>query len=153
MKTIRSYIVKALYPICSEEVQILLDQMRNHPDKFLSIIEDVPYRNDSPWAKALSHGKNFERWEYHALTAELRNLKIRHAKQLILEGLFESGQRAEARESTLNMFDSILKTATQGKSTTPSKIVMSKHQLDAAKLYMEKEAQKKTMTMSTKGRR
>lgn len=86
---IRTYIVKALYPICSDEVQILIDQMQNSPSKFTEMFDDTYHSSHSshPWAKALVKG-NFELIDHVALRQQLMLLKNVHAKQLILEGLF-----------------------------------------------------------------
>lgn len=143
MKNLRTYIVKALYPMCSEEVQILIDQMQNNSDKFTELFDDVPYRRDDPWAKAL-RGGSFELIDSVALRQQLKLLKGKYAKQLILEGLLKPNKIEETRESTLNMFDSILKTATQGKSTQPTTIRMSKAQYDVAKKLADAENAKRT---------
>lgn len=140
---IRTYIVKALYPMCSQEVQILIDQMQNNSDKFVEIIEDTPYRTASPWARALQRG-NFELIDHVALRQQLKLLKGKHAKQLILEGLLEATEVAQNRDANLNMFDSILKTATAGKSSQPTTIRMSKTQYDIAKKLADAENAKRT---------
>ena len=128
---LRTYIVKALYPLCSDEVQILLDQMQNNSDKFAQIFEGAPYRTENPWYRAMQSG-NFELIDYLALRQQLRLLKNKYAKQMILEGLLESNQQAENREANLNMFDSV--------TGAPSKIRMNRAQIDIAKKFMEAEA-------------
>lgn len=139
MKNLRTYIVKALYPMCSEEVQILIDQMQNNSDKFTELFDDVPYRRDDPWAKAL-RGGSFELIDSVALRQQLKLLKGKYAKQLILEGLLKPNNIEEKREATLNMFDSILKTATQGKSSQPTKLVIPPEQLKAMKQMADSHA-------------
>lgn len=129
--------------MCSDEVQILLDQMQNNPDKFMEMFDDIPYRRDNPWFRAMQSG-NFELIDHVALRQQLKLLKGKFAKQLILEGLFETNERTENREDNLNMFDSILKTATQGKSSQPTTIRMSKTQYDIAKKLADAENAKRT---------
>lgn len=140
---LRTYIVKALYPLCSNEVQILLDQMQNKPDKFTEMFDDIPYRRDNPWFRAMQSG-NFELIDHIALRQQLKLLKGKYAKQLILEGLLEATEVAQNRDANLNMFDSILKTATQGKSSQPTTIRMSKAQYDVAKKLADAENAKRT---------
>ena len=137
MNKLREVAVKMLYPICSDEVKILIDQMRNNPDRFVEIIEDRPYMSTNPWSKAMGHGRNFELWEYQALKLELRNIKIRYAKQLILEGLMEANERESNRTETKTMYDSIAeqikaKYVSEG-HTTASKIIASQHQMEVLK--------------------
>lgn len=143
MNKVRSLVVKALYPLCSDEVKILIDQMRSNPDRFLEIVDSdsMPYHVSNPWAKALGHGRNFEPWEYHALKTQLRNLKIYRAKQLILEGLMEATEREANRSENKNMFDSIADQL-KNKYTTaatfhPTKIVASQNQIEALKKAYE----------------
>lgn len=126
---LRTYIVKALYPLCSDEVQILLDQMQNNPSKFTEIAERLNLTH--PWARVL-RDDNFEMIDHITLRQQLKLLKIKLSKQMILEGLLESNQQAENREANLNMFDSI--------TAAPSKIRMNRAQIDIAKKFMEAEA-------------
>lgn len=138
---IRKLIVKSLYPICSDEVQILIDQMQNSPDKFVEMFDTPPYRIESPWFRAMQSG-NFELIDHVALRQQLKLLKVKYAKQLILEGLIETSERTENREANLNMFDSIGKTATTGASLQPTKIHMTKAQYDIAKKFAGAEFKK-----------
>jgi len=140
---LRTYIVKALYPLCSDEVQIFIDQMKTHPDKFIDIFKERLYSNSSnPWAAAI-HSGGFELIDRIVVKQQIKLLQNVHAKQLILEGLLQAKEYAKNREANLNMFDSILKTAET--SSQSSKIVMSKHQLDAATLLIEKETAKQKL--------
>jgi Tfp pilus assembly protein PilN len=124
---IRKLIVKGLYPLCSSEVQILLEQMQTKPDKFEAMFESMPYRVDhNPWLKALSND-NFELIDHVALRQQLKLLKTAYAKQLILEGLLDSNERTENRQANLNMFDSI-----KNAPTLPSKIHLSREQIEIA---------------------
>lgn len=152
---LRTYIVKALYPICSNEVQILIDQMRNSPDKFTELMEDMPYRTSSPWARALNRGNHFELIDTIAIKQQSKLMKNALAKQLILEGLFESSQRAEAKGTNNNFFDSIKDTSYTQDAQPLSNVRMNKAQYDIARKFADADAlaQKKTMKMQTKGRR
>ena len=152
---LRTYIVKALYPICSNEVQILIDQMRNSPDKFTELMEDMPYRTSSPWARALNRGNHFELIDTIAIKQQSKLMKNALAKQLILEGLFESSQRAEAKGTNNNFFDSIKDTSYTQDAQPLSNVRMNKAQYDIARKFSDADAlaQKKTMKMQTKGRR
>ena len=96
---IRKLIVKGLYPICSDEVQILIDQMQNNPDKFTQLFDSAPYRTESPWYRAMQSG-NFELIDHVALRQQLKLLKINYAKQLILEGLMEKPEVSETPLTT-----------------------------------------------------
>lgn len=145
MNKVRSLVVKALYPLCSDEVKILIDQMRSNPDRFLEIVDtdNMPYHVTNPWAKALGHGRNFEPWEYQALKAQLRNLKIYRAKQLILEGLMEANEREANRNENKTMYDSIAeqvkahhKHAAQN-NLAPTKLYASQNQIEALKKAYE----------------
>jgi hypothetical protein len=132
--------------------------MRNSPDKFTELMEDMPYRTSSPWARALNRGNHFELIDTIAIKQQSKLMKNALAKQLILEGLFESSQRAEAKGTNNNFFDSIKDTSyTQVAQPLvnegPTKILMSNTQYDLAKQYAEAYAQKKTIKMNTKGRR
>ena len=148
---LRKLIVKSLYPMCSDEVQILLDQMQNSPDKFVEMFDTPPYRIENPWYRAMQSG-NFELIDHVALRQQLKLLKVKYAKQLILEGLLEANELASNRDANLDMFDSLIQTATKGASSQPTKIHMNKAQYDIAKKLVDAEASKKTMKMQTKAR-
>jgi len=134
---IRKLIVKGLYPICSDEVQILIDQMQNNPDKFTQLFDSAPYRTESPWYRAMQSG-NFELIDHVALRQQLKLLKIKYAKQLILEGLL-------APVETPSKLDMILKdwTDEQPIKAQPSKIHINKTQYDIAKKFADAEAKQK----------
>lgn len=136
---IRTYIVKALYPLCSDEVQILLDQMQNNPDKFTQVFDNAPYRNENPWYRAMQSG-NFELIDHVALRQQLRLLKNKYAKQLILEGLL-------APVEIPSKLDVLLKDWTDGEpvKSQPSKIHMNKAQYDIAKKFADSEAAKQQL--------
>jgi hypothetical protein len=125
--------------------------MQNNPDKFIEMFDTPPYRIESPWFRAMQSG-NFELIDHVALRQQLKLLKVKYAKQLILEGLIETSERAETRQSNLDMFDSLIQTATKGASSQPTKIHMTKAQYDIAKKLVDAEASKKTMKMQTKAR-
>lgn len=149
---LRTYIVKGLYPLCSNEVQILLDQMQNNPEKFTQMFDTPVYRTESPWYKAMQSG-NFELIDHVALRQQLKLLKVKFAKQLILEGLME---KPEVNEGTTFFGDSLVqhinahKQVVSGSTTaptwganTPSKLYVSQDQLKAAKAFMDKETRVK----------
>jgi hypothetical protein len=145
---LRTYIVKALYPLCSDEVQILLDQMQNNPDKFTQVFDNAPYRNENPWYRAMQSG-NFELIDHVALRQQIKLLKVKYAKQLILEGLLApTTQHAESGKtfSGSNLAD-IIKNWTDGEpfpeKSQPSKIHMNKAQYDIAKKFADAEAKQK----------
>jgi ribosome-associated protein YbcJ (S4-like RNA binding protein) len=143
---IRKLVVKGLYPLCSSEVQILLDQMQNKPDKFSEIFDDVPYRTRHPWARALSRD-NFELLDHIALRQQLKLMKTAYAKQLILEGLLEVNESEDNRNG-IRMFDSLVDSVSLGqarKASAPTKIAMSQVQLKAAMAVMEKETAKRAV--------
>jgi hypothetical protein len=139
---IRTYIVKALYPLCSDEVQILIDQMQSNPSKFTEIFED--YRPAHPWARALASG-NFEMIDHITLRQQLKLIKGVYAKQLILEGLLVAPKHADSFSSE-SMGD-ILKRWTEDQSvkSQPSKIHMNKAQYDIAKKFADSEAAKQKL--------
>ena len=146
---IRTYIVKALYPLCSNEVQILIDQMQNNPDKFTQIFDSAPYRTESPWYRAMQSG-NFELIDHVALRQQLRLLKNKYAKQLILEGLLVPTQLDENRNNfTGASLTQLLKDWTDGEpfpeKSQPSKIHMNKAQYDIAKKFADSEAAKQKL--------
>ena len=97
---LRTLIVKGLYPVCSDEVQILIDQMQNNPEKFIEMFDIPSYRAESPWHKAMQSG-NFELIDHVALRQQLKLLKINYAKQLILEGLIETKEIDTASNTML----------------------------------------------------
>jgi len=138
---IRKLIVKGLYPICSSEVQILLDQMQNNPDKFTSLFDDMPYRASSPWARALSRD-NFELIDHVALRQQLKLMKTTYAKQLILEGLFEAKETESNSESNRTFFESAVPA---NNPSAPTKIVMSQTQIKAAIAAVERETAKRAV--------
>ena len=124
--------------MCSDEVQILLDQMQNNPSKFASLFAEsnrVPH----PWAKALGNG-NFELIDHVALRQQLKLLKGAYAKQLILEGLL-------APVDMPTKIDVLLKEWSDGEpfpeKSQPSKIHMNKAQYDIAKKFADAEVKQK----------
>jgi len=141
---LRTYIVKALYPLCSDEVQILLDQMQNNPDKFTQVFDNAPYRNENPWYRAMQSG-NFELIDHVALRQQIKLLKVKYAKQLILEGLLVPTQHAESFSSA--GMAKIIKDWTDGEpfpeKSQPSKIHINKAQYDIAKKFADAEAKQK----------
>lgn len=141
---IRTYIVKALYPLCSDEVQILIDQMQSNPDKFREMFDD--YRPAHPWARALASG-NFEMIDHITLRQQLKLIKGVYAKQLILEGLLVPTQQTESGSSYSSpSMAKIIKEWTNDQiQATPSKIHMSKAQYDATKKFADSEAAKQKL--------
>lgn len=141
---IRTYIVKALYPLCSDEVQILIDQMQSSPSKFTEIFED--YRPAHPWARALASG-NFEMIDHITLRQQLKLIKGVYAKQLILEGLLVPAQHTESGSSYSSpSMAKIIKEWTNDQiQATPSKIHMNKAQYDIAKKFADSEAAKQKL--------
>jgi hypothetical protein len=140
---IRNLVVKGLYPLCSSEVQILLDQMQNKPDKFAEIFDDAPYRVSHPWARALSRD-NFELIDHIALRQQLKLMKTAYAKQLILEGLLEANDAESTRESNRTFFDSIVSNGNIGRAPVkaegqPTKIAMSQENIKTAIALAGKE--------------
>lgn len=137
---LRTLIVKALYPLCSDEVQILIDQMQTSPSKFAELFGE--YRPSHPWARALEKG-NFELIDHVALRQQLKLLKGEFAKQLILEGLLIP----PVREDKTNFFGDSLVSAlrTAQAPATPSKIHMNKAQYDIAKKFADSEAAKQKL--------
>lgn len=148
---LRTYIVKALYPLCSDEVQIFIDQMKTHPDKFIDIFKERLYSNSlNPWAAAI-HSGGFELIDRIVIKQQVKLLRNGYSKQLILEGLLQVTPPAE--HTTTFFGDSLVEAITSAQlQPTPSKIHVSQHQLDAARLLIEKAAQKKTMKMAAKAR-
>jgi hypothetical protein len=141
---IRTYIVKALYPLCSDEVQILIDQMQSNPSKFTEIFED--YRPAHPWARALASG-NFEMIDHITLRQQLKLIKGVYAKQLILEGLLVPTQQTESGSSYSGVgMGKLIKQWTEDQlQATPSKIHMNKAQYDIAKKFADSEAAKQKL--------
>jgi hypothetical protein len=141
---IRTYIVKALYPLCSDEVQILIDQMQSSPSKFTEIFED--YRPAHPWARALASG-NFEMIDHITLRQQLKLIKGVYAKQLILEGLLVPTQQTESGSSYSGVgMGKLIKQWTEDQlQATPSKIHMNKAQYDIAKKFADSEAAKQKL--------
>ena len=141
---IRTYIVKALYPLCSDEVQILIDQMQSSPSKFTEIFED--YRPAHPWARALASG-NFEMIDHITLRQQLKLIKGVYAKQLILEGLLVPAQQTESGSSYSGVgMAKLIKQWTEDQlKATPSKIHMNKAQYDIAKKFADSEAAKQKL--------
>ncbi len=133
---LRTYIVKALYPLCSDEVQILIDQMQNNPAKFTEIFEN--YRSAHPWSVALA-SSSFEMIDHIALRQQLKLIKGVYAKQLILEGLLVPTQQIDSE----NMGDLIKRWTNDQLQATPSKIHMNKAQYDIAKKFADAEAKQK----------
>lgn len=136
-----------MYPLCSNEVQILLDQMQNNPDKFTQIFDSAPYRTESPWYRAMQ-SDNFELIDHVALRQQLRLLKNKYAKQLILEGLLVPAQQAESGSSySSESMGQLIKRWTEDQSvkSQPSKIHMNKAQYDIAKKFADSEAAKQQL--------
>jgi len=103
---IRAYIVKVLYPHCSDEVKILIDQMRNNPEKFDYLLGGVPYRGNGAWDWVFNSG-HFEILDRIAVKHQSKIVHSAFTKQQILEGLLDAEEYAKNRTSNLNMFDSI----------------------------------------------
>ena len=141
---IRTYIVKALYPLCSDEVQILIDQMQSNPSKFTEIFED--YRPSHPWARALASG-NFEMIDHITLRQQLKLMKGVYAKQLILEGLLVPTQQTESKNSySASSITQLLKDWKDDPAIrTPSKIHMNKAQYDIHKKFADSVAAKQQL--------
>ena len=141
---IRTYIVKALYPLCSDEVQILIDQMQTNPAKFTEL--DERSYNSHPWARALRSG-NFEMVDHIALQQQLKLLRGVYAKQLVLEGLLVPAQQTERTESySSEGMGKLIKQWTEEQlHATPSKIHMNKAQYDIAKKFADSEAAKQKL--------
>jgi hypothetical protein len=127
---LRTLIVNGLYPLCSEEVQILIDQMKEHPEKFEDLFESMPYRIENPWFRALQLG-NFELIDHVALHQQLKLLKTKYSKQLILEGLMETKEREHNRDANLDMFSSLKSTAPNTTLTTKAMQQATQHILKA----------------------
>jgi hypothetical protein len=146
---LRTYIVKALYPLCSDEVQILIDQMQTNPEKFREMFDD--YRPAHPWARALASG-NFEMIDHITLRQQLKLIKGVYAKQLILEGLLAPTQQTESGSSySAPSMARILKEWTKDQiQATPSKIHMTKAQYDIAKKFADSEAAKQQLKANLK---
>ncbi len=140
---LRTYIVKALYPLCSDEVQILIDQMQTNPEKFTEIFEN--YRSAHPWGVALA-SSSFEMIDHIALRQQLKLVKGAYAKQLILEGLLAPVQQTESE----NMGDLIKRWTNDQLQATPSKIHMTKAQYDIAKKFADSEAAKQQLKANLK---
>lgn len=141
---IRTYIVKALYPLCSDEVQILLDQMQNSPSKFNEL--DERQYNSHPWARALRSG-NFEMVDHIALQHQLKLLRGVYAKQLVLEGLLVPAEQTESGSSYsgVGMAKLIKQWTEEQIQVSPSKIHMNKAQYDIAKKFADSEAAKQKL--------
>jgi hypothetical protein len=146
---LRTYIVKALYPLCSDEVKILIDQMQSSPDKFREMFDD--YRPAHPWARALASG-NFEMIDHITLRQQLKLIKGVYAKQLILEGLLAPTQQTESGSSySAPSMAKIIKEWTNDQiQATPSKIHMNKAQYDIAKKFADSEAAKQKLKANLK---
>lgn len=85
---LRTVIIKGLYPMCSKEVQILIDQMQRHPEKFAPLFESTPYSIGvaTTWHSVLGKGR-FELVDGITIRQQLILLKVARSKEMILEGL------------------------------------------------------------------
>lgn len=85
---IRKQLIDVLYPMCSDEVKILIDQMRNKPEKFDFLFYEVPYeREDTPWRKVLHNTRAYNSLESSMIRNQITLLQRAWAKRMILEGL------------------------------------------------------------------
>jgi hypothetical protein len=84
---IRKLIVDGLYPLCSDEVKILIDQMRNKPEKFTDLLQDSYSLNRDNWNKILLQKNNFGVIDSIAVQQQFVQLKHVNTKQMILEAL------------------------------------------------------------------
>lgn len=105
---IRAHIVKALYPHCSDEVKILVDQMRSNPDKFSSILGVEPYQGNFAWEWVLRTG-HFELIDHLVVKHQSKLLHTALTKQQILAGLLDAEEFTKRKALSGNMFDSINK--------------------------------------------
>ena len=147
---IRKLIVKALYPLCSDEVKIMLDQMEEHPDRFYGKHGRYGmYEGEYEW-EAVAAG-HFGLIDGLAIKVKNRDVRIQISKERILEKLLDSTapQTQDLNESSLTA--SIQNLILQApKNQKPSKIIASQGQIDAIKKYQEQQV--KTMKYKAKGR-
>jgi len=94
---IRKLIVKGLYPICSDEVQILIDQMQNNPDKFTDLLRESYSLGRDGWNKIILQKDNFGIIDSIAVRHQYVQLKHTNTKQMILEALL-SAKEPEANK-------------------------------------------------------
>ena len=153
MKTqinIRKLIVKALYPLCSDEVKIMLDQMEEHPDRFYGKHGRYGmYEGEYEW-EAVAAG-HFGLIDGLAIKVKNRDVRIQISKERILEKLLDSSSTQEREDApftlTTNTTAPLWATTATAK---PSKIIASQGQIDAIKKYQEQQV--KTMKYKAKGR-
>ena len=87
---IRKLIVKGLYPICSDEVQILIDQMQTKPEKFTDLLQESYSLSRDSWNKIILQKDNFGIIDSIAVHHQYIQLKHANTKQMILEALLNS---------------------------------------------------------------
>ena len=154
MKTqinIRKLIVKALYPLCSDEVKIMLDQMEEHPDRFYGKHGRYGmYEGEYEW-EAVAAG-HFGLIDGLAIKVKNRDVRIQISKERILEKLLDSSSTQEREDAPDTYPYSIRNLASSLTLNTaaPSKIVASQGQIEAIKKYQEQQV--KTMKYKAKGR-
>ena len=98
---IRKLIVDGLYPLCSDEVKILIDQMRNKPEKFADLLRDSYSLSRDGWNKILLQKNNFGVIDSIAVHHQFVQLKHANTKQMILEALLNPQE--ESNEVTKDM--------------------------------------------------
>lgn len=138
---IRRKVVKALYPLCSDEVKIMIDQMNAQPDRFYGTHGRFGmYEGEYEW-EAVAAG-DFGLLDGFVVKAMKKSIRIQLTKERILETLLNSkaGSQpetnlADAYSLTASIKNIINKTPT---TSTPTKIVASQAQIDALKAAQQK---------------
>jgi len=132
---IRNKIVKTLYPLCSDEVKILIDQMTEHPDRFYGKHGRFGmYESEYEWEGVVSG--HFGLIDGIAVKLKNKDLRIQITKELILETLLNSSAPQEQDLNEFSLTSSIRKLVDQApKTQRPTKILASHEQIEALKKY------------------
>ena len=137
---IRRKVVKALYPLCSDEVKIMIDQMEAQPDRFYGTHGRFGmYEGEYEW-EAVAAG-HFGIIDGLAIKVKNRDIRIQISKERILEKLLDSKAGLHEREDTSvtnHSIHTLLHQQLVNSKTTPNKIVASQAQIDALKAAQQK---------------
>lgn len=95
---IKEQITKALYKISSDATKILIDQLKEHPEKFFSEGESsllsIYHRRTGGWEWVLNNG-TFPWYEKALLKVVIRDVKMQLTQEKILEALMNGGSVSE----------------------------------------------------------
>lgn len=137
---IRRKVVKALYPLCSDEVKIMIDQMEAQPDRFYGTHGRFGmYEGEYEW-EAVAAG-DFGLLDGFVVKAMKKSIRIQLTKERILETLLNSKAGSHEREDTPvtnHSIHTLLHQQLVNGKTTPNKIVASQAQIDALKAAQQK---------------